>query len=275
MASQRLVSRRCLGGSARCLAPICLLSLVLAPLGAIAETHNPRSIHGNAVPFKPMTEEERVALFRAKHGAWPDPKLVAKEHPGFTRRMEERTEEVMRIPTFNERWDQWMALAQARIVPTFTENQYEVVTAPEHIHKKLYERFHQMLPTAKDEGAGSAPVRGVTSSLFFPQEELNYEILDEMTPYFAKWAGVPVEPTSVYGVRVYRDGQTLVDHVDVMETHVISGILHIDSDLDEPWPIQMDNAKGVMGSVSLKPGQLCFYESAKTFHQRIDRKSVV
>ena len=39
------------------------------------------------------------------------------------------------------------------------------------------------------------------------------------------WAGVELEPTSVYGVRVYQNGSTLVDHLDVLETHVISSIL--------------------------------------------------
>mmetsp|Transcript_2359 Transcript_2359/g.6853 ORF Transcript_2359/g.6853 Transcript_2359/m.6853 type:complete len:388 (+) Transcript_2359:290-1453(+) len=243
-----------------------LLAALLLPVLATAEI---KKLHGGDIPFPPITEQERLKQFYERHGEWPDPKIVDKEHPGFTNRMAERTEEVMKIEDVGKRWDAWMALAQARLVPSFTANQYEVVDAPAHIHKKLYDRFHEMLPTAKLEGAGGAPVRGTLPSLFFPQEELNYEVLHEMTPFFSAWAGVEVEPTAVYGVRVYREGQTLIDHVDVLETHVISGILHIDSDLDEPWPIQMDNARGEMHSADLKPGQLCFYESAKTFHQRM------
>jgi len=40
-----------------------------------------------------------------------------------------------------------------------------------------------------------------------PQEELNYEVLHELTPLFSEWAGAELEPTSVYGVRVYRNGE--------------------------------------------------------------------
>ena len=36
-----------------------------------------------------------------------------------------------------------------------------------------------------------------------------------------------------------QDGATLMDHLDVLETHVISGILHIDSSKDGPYPIQV------------------------------------
>jgi hypothetical protein len=44
-------------------------------------------------------------------------------------------------------------------------------------------------------------------------------------PLHEAWAGIELEPTSVYGVRVYQNGSTLVDHLDVLETHVISSIL--------------------------------------------------
>lgn len=54
----------------------------------------------------------------------------------------------------------------------------------------------------------------------------------------------------------------------MLETHVISGILHIDSDLDAPFPIQIEDASGVLRSADLKPGDLMFYESAKCYHQR-------
>lgn len=65
-----------------------------------------------------------------------------------------------------------------------------------------------------------------------------------------------------------QNGSTLRDHLDVLETHVISGILHIDSDLDAPYPIQIEDGFGVLRSADLKPGDLMFYESAKCFHQR-------
>lgn len=51
-------------------------------------------------------------------------------------------------------------------------------------------------------------------------------------------------------------------------SHVISSILHIDSDLDAPFPLEIEDVTGVYSRVDLKPGQMCFYESAKAFHRR-------
>jgi len=53
-------------------------------------------------------------------------------------------------------------------------------------------------------GPGLSGVEGPNHALFFPQEELNYEVLHELTDLFSEWAGVELEPTSVYGVRVYQ-----------------------------------------------------------------------
>merc|ERR1712167_331080 len=121
-----------------------------------------------------------------------------------------------------------------------------------------------MLPKVKLEKSGGAHsgVRGPIPADFFPQEELNYEVLHALKPMFEEWAGVELETTSVYGVRVYRNGSTLNDHLDVLETHVISGILHIDSDLDGPFPIQIEDGTGELASVDLSPGDIMFYESA-------------
>ena len=68
--------------------------------------------------------------------------------------------------------------------------------------------------------------------------------------------------------RLYRNGSTLRDHLEVLETRVISGIVQIDSDLDGPFPIQIEGGTGVLASLDPKPGQLVFYESAEGFHQR-------
>ena len=68
--------------------------------------------------------------------------------------------------------------------------------------------------------------------------------------------------------RLYRNGSTLRDNLEVLETRVISGIVQIDSDLDGPFPIQIEGGTGELASLNLKPGQLMFYESAKCFHQR-------
>ena len=72
-----------------------------------------------------------------------------------------------------------------------------------------------------------------------------------------------------YGVRVYRNGSTLVNHVDRSETHVISCIFHIAHDLDEPWPLEIEDHDGVVHAVNMEPGDMVMYESAKQYHARM------
>eukprot|EP00951_Prasinocladus_malaysianus_P043108 scaffold533840_cov35-Prasinocladus_malaysianus.AAC.1 len=96
------------------------------------------------------------------------PLLTAESYLGLLiRRMAERTEEAMKIPTFQERWNQWMMVAQARSVPPFTPRQYDVVKVPDSIHKKLRDNFHRLLPTAGSEGTEGRGVFGLAK--FFPQ----------------------------------------------------------------------------------------------------------
>ena len=58
-------------------------------------------------------------------------------------------------------------------------------------------------------------------------------------------------------------------HVDKVQTHIISMILHIDSSDDaEPWPIFIEDFQGRTHEVILTPGDILFYESSKCFHGR-------
>merc|ERR1711998_550384 len=73
----------------------------------------------------------------------------------------------------------------------------------------------------------------------------------------------------VYGVRVYGNGSVLINHIDRSETHVISFIYHVGHDLDEPWPLEIEDHHGNIHALNLNPGQVVYYESAKQFHARM------
>ena len=46
-------------------------------------------------------------------------------------------------------------------------------------------------------------------------------------------------------------------HVDRMQTHVVSFILHVDSSEDaEPWPIFIEDLQGRTHEVTLTPGDM-------------------
>jgi hypothetical protein len=60
-------------------------------------------------------------------------------------------------------------------------------------------------------------------------------------------------------------------HVDKIEDHVISAILHVGhayDNEDDPWPLVIESFDGTTQSVNLEPGEMLFYESAKCMHGR-------
>jgi len=153
-----------------------------------------------------VDEETRVSIFVERHGTFPDPEWVASSEPAYVARMKERYDALMAETNPQLRWDGWMFLAQAWVMPKFTHRQWDVVKAPKAVHDKLLARYHEHLPQLIPERLGGelSGVRGPIPAKFFAQEELNYEILWELMPMFEEWAGVELEPTSVYGVRVYQ-----------------------------------------------------------------------
>ena len=63
-----------------------------------------------------------------------------------------------------------------------------------------------------------------------------------MMPHVSSWSGgVELEPTALYGLRVYTDGAVLVPHVDREETHALSLVLNVDQgSIREPWALEVD-----------------------------------
>lgn len=106
------------------------------------------------------------------------------------------------------------------------------------------------------------------ASKYIEQEQMNYDILDELLPLHEAWVGVPLEPTAAYGIRIYLENSTMIDHLDVLESHVVSSVLHIEHDLDQPFPFEIEDWTGSYAKVNLEAGDMIFYESAKCFHRR-------
>ena len=75
-------------------------------------------------------------------------------------------------------------------------------------------------------------------------------------------------PTFVYGIRVYREGSVLNSHRDQLKTHIISAIINIDQDVEEAWPLVIEDNFYRKHNVFLEPGEIVFYESGRLLHGR-------
>lgn len=77
-----------------------------------------------------------------------------------------------------------------------------------------------------------------------------------------------LEPTCVYGIRRYNRGAALKPHRDWEKTHIISAILNIDQDVDEEWPLQIEDHFYRTHHILLTPGEMLLYEGARLMHGR-------
>ena len=74
---------------------------------------------------------------------------------------------------------------------------------------------------------------------------------------------------SGYGIRCYNPGSFLLNHVDRTSTHVLSAIINVHQEgMLEDWPLEIYDHAGKMHRVSMEPGDIVLYESAKNTHGR-------
>ena len=76
-----------------------------------------------------------------------------------------------------------------------------------------------------------------------------------------------LSPTSLYGIRVYTEGAVLAPHVDRIPL-VISAIVNVAQDVDEPWPLEVYGHDGKAYNITMEVGDIVFYESHSVIHGR-------
>lgn len=215
-------------------------------------------------------EEGRVKQWLAYYKEWP--RSWPNETAGFRNYAVKREEEVMRTePGSQARWEFWLDYVQIRLHPTFTSNGYDVRDVPPSLFRSLSSHFHQNFPHGGTPEA-EVPyfITGDRSMVYLPGN-LRTELVESVQGIHEEWSGVPLEMTSLYGLRVYQNGSTLAMHVDRANTHVISAVIHVARDYGGdggPWPIEVIDLHGMRREVELKPGQMLLYESSKCTHGR-------
>ena len=98
-------------------------------------------------------------------------------------------------------------------------------------------------------------------------EELKQAIWDGVKPVLEEWVGRKIVPTSLYGIRIYKEKAVLATHVDRLPL-VTSCIINVDQDVNEDWPIEVYDHAGRAHNVTMKPGDMVLYESSTVLHGR-------
>ena len=164
--------------------------------------------------------------------------------------------------------------------PAFTSFGIKALKTPEPFQKWLLDFYksHQHVKKTEHWDASSTQLNFHQAKTDFVDLDLVYAKKQQMAnkyikPLLLEWTGLDdLELTSFYGIRDYPEGAYLRDHIDRVDTHVISVTLSIDklntSEDDKPWPLEGMTFDGVLHRYNHEPGTMIFYESAKVLHGR-------
>ena len=214
-----------------------------------------------------VKEARRLEMRKQAGWTWSFP----GEPAAYAKRQEERKQEILGLEHYQERLDNWVQYTQTRSVPNFTKNGFDVVDIDPALHERLKTRLHAGLERARKEGEIQG-IYGANGPTFVNHGER--DLLKELLPTMEEWVPTVqggLTPVTAYGMRAYHRGASLAFHADRVDTHIVSGILHVDHAYDDeakPWPIEIEGHDGLRHSVALKPGQMLLYESAKCPHGR-------
>ena len=180
-----------------------------------------------------LVETERIAEYYKRNYSWP---LTLEDytppHDGWQQLMEQRLRQVEQIRNSQSRYENYMqTLNSAFMVPNFTEHGFGLARCPTELLQTLQDGIRSGLRTATYENEVKV-IDGPRPPLFVKRPDLTDRVLHELKHYAETWAGIPLTPYRAYGFRLYQNNSQLHMHVDKMQTHIVSFILHIDSSED-------------------------------------------
>ena len=158
-------------------------------------------------------------------------------------------------------------------IPNHTRLGFEKDTLAKPLFRKIKEFYYKNLENKFEENASCNLIGNIKenvsgSSLVQLPESLNDEIHACLKPVLEVWSGIKLEPTYVYGIRIYHNGAVLDLHRDRIGTHIISAIINVDQDVNTEWPLFIEDNDYRQHEVFLKPGEIVYYEGGRLLHGR-------
>ena len=161
------------------------------------------------------------------------------------------------------------------LLPRFAPTPFRLLKTPKPLQDRLEQDYRAMTfePVEQevqhdqayqaDVIAGISSVRSRTPDLrYAPMSEAFKQLAyEQLTPLMEQWVGQPLERSWGYGVRSYGAGSWLHMHRDRVDTHVVSCIVHVADQSNQPWPLDFIDHEAVHHRVLFKPGTMLFYES--------------
>jgi len=109
-----------------------------------------------------------------------------------------------------------MQFTQGWLVKKFTPTGFEVTDLPPHTYEKLLRAVNQSLQNLDliDDEHDVEAIYGPLRPKFINIGSLAWEVMNDLKSLHEEWSGLELTGTSSYGIRVYRNGSSLVMHND-------------------------------------------------------------
>jgi hypothetical protein len=172
-----------------------------------------------------------------------------------------------------------MTLRQPQSMVNYTETGFMKIQAPESLRQLLTQHWEMNKDEQAKENWPKANIytnHWAAETRMVSVEDSNlagggYHLKDKVwaaaRDTIEKWTGMELQPTSLYGIRVYTEGAILSPHVDRLPL-VSSCIVNVAQDVDEPWPLEVIDRQGNAVNVTMEPGDMVLYESHSLIHGR-------
>ena len=95
---------------------------------------------------------------------------------------------------------------------------------------------------------------------------LKTDIHESLKPVLEAWTGVKLESPDVSGIRVHGRGAVVEPHRDEHDSQIISAVINVDQELDEDWPIEIEDNYYRTHHIVLRPGEMLFFEGRRLLH---------
>jgi hypothetical protein len=158
------------------------------------------------------------------------------------------------------------AAIASRVVPAVADG-WTMRPTPPMVDRVLRARWvlgrHEQIDEADDQ----ISIGGTRRLL--PIEPTASDVLEALRPLHEAWAGCALTPNAAYGLRTYGPGQGIDLHVEHVATHVVSSLIVVDLDVDEPFVMTLAEP-GRTHRVALSAGQMIIYEGARVPHGHLE-----
>ncbi len=155
-------------------------------------------------------------------------------------------------------------------LPNHTRTGYRRDRMPAELFSRLRDFYERRGDAAREESVPGYihAQTGAASEMIDLPRDLKVEVSKALRPVLEAWCGNRLESTAVYGIRRYRRGAVLKMHRDRPETHIISAILNIAQQVDEDWPLCLEDNYYRRLEITVRPGDMLLYEGARLLHGR-------